>query len=98
MPPIPTTIEKKKMMKPDTLLSVRNLSIDFRLRTHVLHAVRNVSFDLKRGQTLALVGESGSGKSVTARSLLRIIDKPGRMTEGQILLEGPGGLVDDPQQ
>jgi peptide/nickel transport system ATP-binding protein len=82
------------MMKPDTLLSVRNLSIDFRLRTHVLHAVRNVSFDLRRGETLALVGESGSGKSVTARSLLRIIDKPGRMTEGQILLEGPSGPVD----
>ncbi|MQX98815.1 dipeptide ABC transporter ATP-binding protein [Sinorhizobium medicae] len=82
------------MTKPDTLLSVRNLSIDFHLRTHVLHAVRNVSFDLKRGQTMALVGESGSGKSVTARALMRIIDKPGRMIGGQILLDGPNGPVD----
>ncbi|MDX1008530.1 dipeptide ABC transporter ATP-binding protein [Sinorhizobium medicae] len=82
------------MIKPDTLLSVRNLSIDFHLRTHVLHAVRNVSFDLKRGQTMALVGESGSGKSVTARALMRIIDKPGRMIGGQILLDGPNGPVD----
>ncbi|RVJ04922.1 ABC transporter ATP-binding protein [Sinorhizobium medicae] len=82
------------MTKPDTLLSVRNLSIDFHLRTHVLHAVRNVSFDLKRGQTMALVGESGSGKSVTARALMRIIDKPGRMMGGQILLDGPNGPVD----
>ncbi len=82
------------MMKPETLLSVRNLSIDFRLRTHVLHAVRDVSFDLNRGKTLALVGESGSGKSVTARALMRIIDKPGRMTGGQILLDGPDGSVD----
>lgn len=82
------------MMKPETLLSVRNLSIDFRLRTHVLHAVRDVSFDLNRGKTLALVGESGSGKSVTARALMRIIDKPGRMTSGQILLDGPDGSVD----
>ncbi len=81
-------------MKPETLLSVRNLSIDFRLRTHVLHAVRDVSFDLNRGKTLALVGESGSGKSVTARALMRIIDKPGRMTDGQILLDGPNGQVD----
>lgn len=82
------------MMKPDTLLSVRSLSIDFNLRTHVLHAVRDVSFDLKRGKTLALVGESGSGKSVTARALMRIIDKPGRMIGGQILLDGPNGPVD----
>ncbi|WP_028054359.1 ABC transporter ATP-binding protein [Sinorhizobium medicae] len=82
------------MIKPDTLLSVRNLSIDFHLRTHVLHAVRNVSFDLKRGQTMALVGESGSGKSVTARALMRIIDKPGRMIGGQILLDGPNGPMD----
>ncbi|MGF9694478.1 ABC transporter ATP-binding protein [Rhizobium sp. 0TCS1.26] len=82
------------MMKPDTLLSVRNLSIDFHLRTHVLHAVRDVTFDLQRGKTLALVGESGSGKSVTARALMRIIDKPGRMIGGQILLDGPDGPVD----
>jgi peptide/nickel transport system ATP-binding protein len=81
-------------MKPDALLSVRNLSIDFHLRTHVLHAVRDVTFDLKRGKTMALVGESGSGKSVTARALMRIIDKPGRMTGGQILLDGPDGPVD----
>ena len=61
----------------DVVLSVENLSIDFRLRTHILHAVENVSFELKRGQTLCLVGESGSGKSVTARSLLQIVDSPG---------------------
>ncbi|SPZ48752.1 Glutathione import ATP-binding protein GsiA [Agrobacterium tumefaciens] len=82
------------MTKPETLLAVKDLSIDFHLRTHVLHAVRNVSFDLKHGKTLALVGESGSGKSVTARALMRIIDKPGHMTGGQIVLNGPNGPVD----
>lgn len=82
------------MIKSETLLSVRNLSIDFHLRTHILHAVRDVNFDLQRGKTLALVGESGSGKSVTARSLMRLIDKPGRMIAGEILLDGPGGPVD----
>ncbi len=82
------------MITPERLLSVRNLSIDFHLRTHVLHAVRDVTFDLKRGKTMALVGESGSGKSVTARALMRIIDKPGCMTGGQILLDGPDGPVD----
>lgn len=78
----------------DTMLSVRNLSLDFHLRTHILHAVRDVSFDLRRGKTLCLVGESGSGKSVTARALMRIIDKPGRLVGGQILLDGPDGVVD----
>jgi len=78
----------------DVALSVRDLSIDFQLRTHILHAVRHVGFDLKRGSTLCLVGESGSGKSVTARSLLRIVDKPGRITGGSILLRDGEGALD----
>jgi peptide/nickel transport system ATP-binding protein len=82
------------MTKPEALLAVKDLSIDFHLRTHVLHAVRNVSFNLERGKTLALVGESGSGKSVTARALMRIIDRPGQMTGGQIVLDAPNGPVD----
>ncbi len=80
------------MDKP--VLSVENLSLDFRLRTHILHAVRNVSFELHRGRTLALVGESGSGKSVTARSLMRIVDKPGEMVGGKIILRTQGGETD----
>jgi peptide/nickel transport system ATP-binding protein len=80
------------MEKP--VLSVEDLSLDFHLRTHILHAVRNVSFELHRGRTLALVGESGSGKSVTARSLMRIIDKPGRMVGGRIILRTQGQEAD----
>ncbi|WP_105429643.1 ABC transporter ATP-binding protein [Neorhizobium sp. T6_25] len=78
----------------DTVLSVENLSIDFRLRTHILHAVENVSFELRRGQTLCLVGESGSGKSVTARSLLQIVDRPGSIVGGRILLRSAGAVTD----
>ncbi len=78
----------------DVVLSVENLSIDFRLRTHILHAVEKVSFELKRGQTLCLVGESGSGKSVTARSLLRIVDRPGEIVGGQILLRNGAEITD----
>lgn len=74
-------------------ISVRDLSIDFHLRTHILHAVRNVSFDLHKGRTLALVGESGSGKSVTARALLRIIDANARVTSGEIDLCSPEGTL-----
>jgi peptide/nickel transport system ATP-binding protein len=78
----------------EVVLSVENLSIDFRLRTHILHAVEKVSFELKRGQTLCLVGESGSGKSVTARSLLRIVDRPGEIVDGQILLRNGAEITD----
>ena len=76
---------------PLPLLSVRNLSIDFHLRSHVLHAVRDVSFDLHPGRTLCLVGESGSGKSVTARALLRLIDPQARVSGGTITLNGAEG-------
>jgi peptide/nickel transport system ATP-binding protein len=79
------------MLDTTPLLSVRDLSIDFHLRTHILHAVRGVSFDLHKGRTLALVGESGSGKSVTARALLRIIDAQARVAGGTITLDGPSG-------
>jgi peptide/nickel transport system ATP-binding protein len=75
----------------DTALEVEDLSLDFNLRTHMLHAARGVSFTLRKGKTLCLVGESGSGKSVTARALLRIIDKNGRIAGGRILLHGKGG-------
>ncbi|MCD7060636.1 ABC transporter ATP-binding protein [Pelagibacterium xiamenense] len=76
------------------VLSVENLSLDFPLRTHILHAVRDVSFTLERGKTLCLVGESGSGKSVTARALMRIVDKPGRISGGTVTLNTDGNPLD----
>ncbi|MFA5592539.1 MAG: ABC transporter ATP-binding protein [Micavibrio sp.] len=60
----------------ERLLDVRNLSIDFRTTDGTFHAVRNVSFSLDRGQTLALVGESGSGKSITALSIMQLLPYP----------------------
>ena len=78
----------------DVVLRVEHFSLDFHLRTHVLHAVRDVSFTLERGKTLCLVGESGSGKSVTARALLRILDAPARITSGYMWLNTDGTPVD----
>jgi peptide/nickel transport system ATP-binding protein len=75
----------------DVILKVENLSLDFRLRTTILHAVRDVSFELREGRTLCLVGESGSGKSVTARTILHILDKNATVTAGRILLGNPDG-------
>jgi peptide/nickel transport system ATP-binding protein len=82
-------------MDSNVILRVESLSLDFRLRTTILHAVRDVSFTLSKGRTLCLVGESGSGKSVTARTLLRILDKNAAITSGRILLGNPDGSETD---
>src|SRR5256885_16832067 len=66
------------------LLSVRNLKTYFAQDEGTVRAVDGVSFDLYPGVTLGVVGESGCGKSITARSILRIVDRPGRIVEGEI--------------
>ena len=68
------------------LLSVRDLKTTFFLAKGQTLAVDGISFDLFEGETLCVVGESGSGKSVAARSILQIVDKPGRIVNGQIIL------------
>jgi peptide/nickel transport system ATP-binding protein len=68
------------------LLEVGNLKTYFFLDEGTVRAVDGVDFTINRGQTLGVVGESGCGKSITARSILRIIPRPGRIVEGQISL------------
>jgi peptide/nickel transport system ATP-binding protein len=70
------------------ILDVRKLCTSFGSGKDAFVAVNNVSFEVKRGKTLCIVGESGSGKSVTARSILQLIDPPGRIESGQILFNG----------
>ncbi len=71
------------------LLEIRDLSVDFHTAQGNLHAVRNVSWHLDRGETLAILGESGSGKSVSASAIMNLIDcPPGRIASGEILFEG----------
>ncbi|MFJ7128630.1 dipeptide ABC transporter ATP-binding protein [Streptomyces sp. NPDC098101] len=76
-------------MTTPPLLDVRGLDVGFTTPDgRPLHAVRDVSFTLRRGETLAVVGESGSGKSTTALALLRMLPGTGRITGGSVLLDG----------
>jgi peptide/nickel transport system ATP-binding protein len=70
----------------EPILSVRNLRTYFHQDEGVVRAVDGASFDLQPGTTLGIVGESGCGKSVTARSILRIVERPGRVESGEIWL------------
>lgn len=69
-------------------LEVKDLRISFRTEAGKLQAVRDISFDLKRGRTLAIVGESGSGKSVTSRAIMGILAGNATVEAGQILYDG----------
>ncbi len=69
-------------------LEVKNLSVSFSTLSGRVHAVRNVSFSLLEGETLAIVGESGSGKTVTCRALMRLLAKNAAIDKGEILLDG----------
>ncbi|MBL8837921.1 MAG: ABC transporter ATP-binding protein, partial [Alphaproteobacteria bacterium] len=77
------------------ILDVRDLRTHFPVRNGVVKAVDGVSFTLHRGQTVCIVGESGSGKSVTARSILQIVERPGRIEGGQILFNRDDGTTVD---
>ncbi len=70
------------------LLEIKNLSVAFRTRRGTVKAVSDVSYALEPGRTMAIVGESGSGKSVSAMSILRLLDSNGYVESGQILFEG----------
>lgn len=73
----------------ESIIQVRNLSVEFRTDEGIINAVKKISFDVPRGKTVGLVGESGSGKSVTSLAVMRLIpNPPGKITSGEILLNG----------
>lgn len=75
-------------MAQDKVLSVNNLEINFKTDNGILKAVRNISFDLNRGETLCIVGESGSGKSVTSKAIMGILANNAIIENGNIIYRG----------
>lgn len=72
----------------ENILEVKNVKTSFFTHLGEVQAVRGASFTMKKGDILGIVGESGSGKSVTALSVMRLIEEPGRIKEGQIIFDG----------
>ena len=72
----------------DKKLEVKNLKISFRTQAGIVQAVRNISFDLHKGETFAIVGESGSGKSVTSKSIMGILANNAIVESGEIIYDG----------
>ncbi|MFZ3324078.1 MAG: ABC transporter ATP-binding protein [Usitatibacter sp.] len=70
------------------LLQVRNLRVEFNTRRGTLTAIDDVSFDIAQGEVLGVVGESGAGKSITGTAIIGLLEPPGRIAGGEILLEG----------
>ena len=71
-----------------TLLSVRNLVVEFPHRRGTLRALDGISFDMAAGEVLGVVGESGAGKSLSGAAIIGLLEPPGRIVSGEILLEG----------
>ena len=72
----------------EKILDVKNLRISFRTNSGRVKAVRDISFDLNKGETIAIVGESGSGKSVTARAMMGILAPNAIVDGGEIIYDG----------
>ncbi len=76
------------MEDKEVILSVKNLNVKFNLRGQELHAIRDISLDIYKGDCLAIVGESGCGKSVFTRTFMGLLDKNGYISSGEIWFEG----------
>ena len=84
----------------EPLVEVKDLKVEFTVRDGIIQAVDGATFTINRGRTLGLIGESGCGKSVTARAILQMVPKPGKVTQGEIIYHrrirrnGSGETVD----
>ena len=78
----------------DTLLKVNELETSFKTEHGLVKAINKISFSIRKGETIGIVGESGSGKSVTSLSIMKLISKPGKITNGNIYFNKEGKTID----
>ena len=69
-----------------SFLKISNLSVDYKMRKETVNAAKNINIDIKKGEIVGLVGESGSGKSTVANAIVNLIDEPGKVSSGSILM------------
>ena len=79
-----------------SFLKINNLSVDYEMRRETVYAAKNVNIDVNRGEILGLVGESGSGKSTIGNAIINLIDEPGKISNGSIVLDGIN-ITEDPE-
>ena len=79
-----------------TFLKISNLSVDYKMRKETVNAAKNINIDIKKGEILGLVGESGSGKSTVANAIVNLIDEPGKVSSGSILM-GETNISENPE-
>ena len=71
-----------------SFLKIDNLSVNYTMRKETVYAVKNINLDVKKGEILGLVGESGSGKSTLGNAIINLIDDPGKISDGKVILDG----------
>ena len=69
-----------------SFLKIKDLSVDYQMRKETVYAAKNVNIEVNKGEILGLVGESGSGKSTVGNAIINLIDEPGRVSSGSVIL------------
>ena len=78
-----------------SFLKIKDLSVDYKMRKEIVYAAKNVNIEVNKGEILGLVGESGSGKSTVGNAIINLIDEPGKVSSGSVML-GDLNVHDDP--
>ncbi len=82
-----------------SFLKIKNLSVDYKMRKETIYAAKNVNIEVNKGEILGLVGESGSGKSTVGNAIINLIDEPGKVSSGSVMLgdlnihENPDNII-----
>ena len=78
-----------------TFLKINNLSVNYQMRKETVYAAKNVNIEVNKGEILGLVGESGSGKSTVGNAIINLIDEPGKVSSGSVILAFSINLLGD---